>query len=160
MKRKEFYQIVSPLTEKLYALAYTLLPDDLQAEQLVIDAINAYLFKEKKWINNKEIDLTDHKEVGLVRKSVFKALIRNLQQTGIRRSMQLNELTHFNPPGTHQLFFSLEPKARFILRLRYENNFSVDEIGDIFQIPRYEVIEKLHNGRFLLMHNLNPGESV
>ena len=66
MKRKEFFQLLQPLTEKLYRLAWSLVPDDLQAEQLVIDSLNAYLLKEKKQIlrsrsleemNNKDIQL-------------------------------------------------------------------------------------------------------
>ena len=48
MKRKDFYQLVAPLSEKLYRYAYTLIPDDLQAEQLVVDGFNAYLLRERK----------------------------------------------------------------------------------------------------------------
>jgi hypothetical protein len=37
VKRKEFYLLVRPLTEKLYRIAYSLLPDDLQAELTITD---------------------------------------------------------------------------------------------------------------------------
>jgi hypothetical protein len=42
-----------------------------------------------------------------------------------------------------------------VLSLRYEAQFTVEEIEEIVQMPRYEVIEKIHNGRFLLMNDLN-----
>ena len=59
MKRKDFYQLLHPLTDKLYRMATTLIPDDLQAEQLVIDSLNAYLIKEKnKILAGRELDST------------------------------------------------------------------------------------------------------
>jgi hypothetical protein len=160
MKRKEFYQIVSPLTEKLYPLAYSLLPDDLQAEQLVIDSINAYLLKEKKWIHGKEVDLLDSKAVRLLRKAVYKSIIHFMGDIGIRRSMQLTEQMRLSRPAEYSQFYDLDPKVRLVIRLRYENHFSVDEIGDIFGMPRYEVIEKIHNGRFLLLNKLPAEEQA
>ncbi|HXH74929.1 MAG TPA: sigma factor-like helix-turn-helix DNA-binding protein [Bacteriovoracaceae bacterium] len=161
MRRKEFYQLASPLTEKLYQLAYSLVPDDLQAEQLVIDSVNAYLLKEKKWIHNKHVDLLQKKEVGILRKMIFKSLIRYLGDLGVRRSGQLGEQSlRVSGPVEFSQFFSLDPKIRLVIRLRYDNHFTVDEIGDIFNMPRYEVIEKIHNGRFLLLNDLNKGEEI
>jgi hypothetical protein len=43
------------------------------------------------------------------------------------------------------------------MKLRFENQFTVEEIEEIAQLPKYEVIEKLHNGRFLLLNDLNRG---
>jgi hypothetical protein len=153
MKRKEFYKVLTPLTDKLYTLAFSLLPDDLQAEQLVIDSVNAYLFKEKKWIHNKELKGEEKKELTVLRKTIFKGIIKYLGDIGVRRSIQLTELmkNHLHPP--YESFFSLEPKSRLIIRLRFDNFFSVDEIADMLELPRYEVIEKIHNARFLLLRS-------
>lgn len=159
MKRTEFYQVIAPLTEKIYTLAYSLLPDDLQAEQLVIDSVNAYLLKEKKWIHQKEVDLTVKKDVNLVRKTIFKAMIRYLSDIGVRRALQLGERVKEQVPTEFQKFYSLDPKVRLTLRLRYDLLFSVDEISDVYKMPRYEVIEKLHNGRFLLLNEVTPGDA-
>ena len=35
-----------------------------------------------------------------------------------------------------------------------------EEIEEIVQLPRFEVIEKIHNGRFLLLNDLNQGLSL
>lgn len=159
MRRKEFFQVLVPLTEKLYTLAYSLLPDDLQAEQLVIDSISAFLLREKKWITNKSVDLKSKKDMGLVRKTVFKSIIRYMSSIGIRRSVQLADQMRLDAPEGFEKYYSLDPKVRLVLRLRYDNQLSADEIADIFEVPRYEIIEKLHNGRFLMQSDLS-GEAT
>ena len=160
MKRKDFYQIALPLTEKLYRFAYTLIPDDLQAEQLVIDSINAYLLKERKSIMKREVDITSKKETQILRRTYFKSILKYLCDIGVRRSLQLTEQMKVIRPNEFAPFYSLEPKVRFVISLRYEAQFSVEEIEEIVQMPRYEVIEKIHNGRFLLLNDLNKGVTV
>ncbi len=160
MKRKDFYQLVQPLTEKLYRFAYTLIPDDLQAEQLVIDGLNAYLLKERKSIMRRELDLSSKKETQLARRILYKGILRYVCDIGARRSTQIHEHVKKNLPKEYTSFYSLDPKVRFVISLRYEAQFSVDEIEEIVQMPRYEVIEKIHNGRFLLLNDLNKGVTV
>lgn len=160
MKRKDFFQLALPLTDKLYRFAYTLIPDDLQAEQLVIDSINAFLLKEKKSIMNRNLDLASKKETQLLRRVYFKSILKYLCDIGTRRSVQLSEQMKVIRPKEFAPFYSLEPKVRFVISLRYEAQFSVEEIEEIVQLPRYEVIEKIHNGRFLLLNDLNKGVTL
>jgi hypothetical protein len=160
MKRKEFYALTLPLTDKLYRFAFTLIPDDLQAEQLVIDSLNAFLIKERKSIMKKEVDLNSKKETQILRRIFFKGLLRYMGDIGARRSVQLIEQMKVERPEEFSAFYSLEPKVRFVISLRYEGQFTVEEIEEIVQIPRYEVIEKIHNGRFLLLNDLNRGVSA
>lgn len=160
MKRKEFYELTLPLTDKLYRMAYTLIPDDLQAEQLVIDSLNAYLIKEKKNILNRDVDLTDKKATQVLRRNVYKGILRFMCDIGIRRSGQLIEQMKVVRPKEYTVYYSLEPKVRLVMTLRYEAQFTMEEIEEIVQVPRFEVIEKIHNGRFLLMNDLNRGVSI
>lgn len=155
MKRKDFHQLIIPLTDKLYHFAYCLIPDDLQAEQLVVDALNAYLIKEKKKVLNREVDLKDKKEIQISRRNYFKGILKFIGDIGIRRSIQLNEQMKLMRPEEFADYYSLDPKIRFVLSLRYQANFTVEEIEEIVQIPRYEVIEKIHNGRHLLFNKKN-----
>lgn len=157
MKRTEFYQLLEPLTEKLYRYAYALIPDDLQAEQLVIDAVNAYLIRERKVILNKSFDPAQKLETQVQRKNLFKGVLKNLTDIGLRRAVQLSEQLRLMVPQEFQAFYQLDPKIRLAIKLRYEGQFSVDDIQDLISMPRYEVIEKIHNGRFLLLNDLNQG---
>lgn len=160
MKRKDFYSIVLPLTDKLYRFAYTLIPDDLQAEQLVIDGLNAYILRERKSILKKEINLESKQETQLLRRTAFKGILRHMCEIGVRRSTQLIEQMKVGQPSEYTAFYSLDPKVRTVIGLRYDAQFTVEEIEEILQMPRYEVIEKIHNGRFLLLHDLNSGVSL
>jgi hypothetical protein len=160
MKRKDFYELISPLTDKLYRFAFNLIPDDLQAEQLVIDSFNAYLLKECKILLKKEINLKSKKESQYLRRIHFKGILRHMCEIGARRSVQLMDQLKLSLPEGYTSYYSLEPKIRFVMGLRYDAQFSVEEIEDIVQMPRFEVIEKIHNGRFLLMSNLNKGMNV
>lgn len=160
MKRKEIYTLLSPLSEKLYRFAYTLIPDDLQAEQLVVDSFNAFLLKERKKIISKEIDLSSKKDVQIFRRFYFKAILQYMMEIGSRRAIQLSEQLKVSGPQEYRPYFSLEPKIRFVISLRFDAQFSVEEIEEIVQMPRYEVIEKIHNGRFLLMNDLNRGMNL
>jgi DNA-directed RNA polymerase specialized sigma24 family protein len=158
MKRKDFFSLLQPLTDKLYRLASNLLPDDLQAEQLVIDALNAYLIKEKKHILvGKDFEELSKKDLQLQRRLHFKGIIRYLSDIGIRRATQLAEQMKLSRPAEFAAFYGLEPKVRLVISLRYDFQFTVEEIEDMVGMPRYEVIEKLHNGRFLLLTDINQG---
>lgn len=158
MKRKDFFSLVQPLTDKLYRLAYNLLPDDLQSEQLVIDSINAFLIKEKKHIlAAREFEELSKKDIQVQRRFYFKGFIRYMGEIGVRRATQLNDQMKRSLPVDFAVFYSLEPKVRLVIVLRYDFQFTVEEIEDMTGLPRYEVIEKLHNGRFLLLNDINRG---
>lgn len=160
MKRKEFFQLIQPLTDRLFNFAYAMIPDDLQAEQLVIDGLNAFLLKERKTLLRKDFESVQKKEQQVLRRIYFKNILRYMSDIGIRRAVQLNEQLKLTRPEEFSLFYNLDPKVRLVTSLRYDGQFSMEEIEEIVQMPRFEVIEKIHNGRFLLMNNLNPGMSV
>lgn len=160
MKRKDLFQLVQPLTDKLYRFAFNLIPDDLQAEQLVIDSLNAFLIKEGKSLQKREVDLTSKKDSQILRRQYFKSLLRYMCDIGVRRSVQLTEQLKLTETENYKAYYSLDPKIRFVMSLRYDAQFSVEEIEEIVQMPRFEVIEKIHNGRFLLMNGLNRGVNV
>lgn len=158
MKRKDFFQLIQPLTDKLYRMAHALIPDDLQAEQLVIDSLNAYLIKEKKHIfAAADLEELSKKDVQLQRRHHFKGILHYMGEIGVRRSLQLVDQMKLSRPSNFGAFFGLEPKVRLVMSLRYDFQFTVEEIGDITGMLRYEVIEKLHNGRFLLLNDINRG---
>lgn len=160
MKRKDFLQLISPLSDKLFRFAYILIPDDLHAQQVVIDSLNAYLLKERKSILRREVNMASKQETQFLKRTYFKGILRHMHDIGVRGALQLGEQMRISRPDEYAAFYNLDPRARFVIALRYEGQFTVDEIGEIMQSPRYEVIEKIHNGRFLLVSDLNKGVSV
>ena len=140
MKRKDFYQLVLPLTDKLYRFAYTLIPDDLQAEQLVIDAFNAYLIKERKFILRTEIDLSSKKESQILRRTIFKSMLKYVADIGTRRAGQLLEQMKVNRPDDFASFSSLDAKFRLVVSLRSDGHFSVSEKDFLLERRGREII--------------------
>lgn len=157
MKRKEFFQLALPLLDKLYRFAHHLIPDDLQAEQLVVDSLNAYLLKERKSILRRDINLNSKKETQILRRTIYKGILKYMCEIGSRRSVQLLEQMKVTRPSEYEAFYALDPRIRFVIALRYDAQFTVEEIEEVVSMPRYEVIEKIHNGRFLLLNDLNQG---
>lgn len=155
MKRKDFFELVRPVTEKLYRVAYNIIPDDLQAEQLVIDSFNAFLIKEKKMIlAAREYESMSKKDILVKRRMIFKNILSYMSQIGVRRSSQLTDQIQTTDFKT---YFGLETKVRLVMTLRFDFQFTVEEIEEITGLIKYEVIEKLHNGRFLLLNEINRG---
>ena len=111
-------------------------------------------------ILKKEIDLKSKKETQGLRRTFFKGLLRYMGDIGVRRSVQLTEQMQVMRPEEYADFYSLEPKVRFVMALRYDAQFAVEEIEEVVQMPRYEVIEKIHNGRFLLLNDVSRGVNV
>lgn len=155
MKRKDFYSLAISLTDKLYHFAFILIPDDLQAEQLVVDSFNAYLIKEKKVLMVKDVEMSNKQQIHLLRRTFFKGILRHLFEIGVRRSNQLVEQMRLQRPVDYEKFYDLSPKMRFIVALRYDAHFTMEEMEELTQMPKFEIIENLHNGRFLLVHDFN-----
>lgn len=156
MNRKDFFQLLQPLTDKLYRMAFNLIPDDLQAEQLVIDSLNAYLIKEKSRIlAASDFASLSKKDIQLQRRHHFKGILRFMAEIGVRRSTQLTGQTKFSTPSEFTSFYGLDPQVRLVMSLRLDFQFTAEEIEDITNMAKYEVIEKLHNGRFLLLNESN-----
>lgn len=161
MKRSDFYLLLKPVTDKLYRMAFCLIPDDLQAEQLVIDSLNAFLIKEKKNIlAMPEYETLSKKDILIKRRTSFKGVLKYMGDIGVRRASQLKDQLNASRPVEFTKFYNLEPKVRLVFTLRYDFQFTTEEIEDITAMPRYEVIEKIHNGRFLLMNDMNQGASL
>ena len=50
MKTEELQNYIKNLSPELYSFAYVLVPDDLQASQLMIDCVQAFLIQKKALI--------------------------------------------------------------------------------------------------------------
>lgn len=136
-------------------MAYCLIPDDLQAEQLVIDGVNAFLLKEAKWIAQFTEGEVDSKQAPKLRRQLLKKILKFQYDIGQKRSFQLIDQYRSYIPAEFKKFYDLDVKVRAVMTLRFDFLFQMEEIEDICQMARFEVIEKLHNGRFMLSKDLS-----
>lgn len=138
MRKKEIFTVLQPMLDQFYQLAFALLPDELEAEQLVIDSISGFIVKERKWL----MKLEDEEDV-VLRRQFFQKIVLHLYGLGQKR------VVHFKFEKT-RAFHQLPVKTRAILTLRYQMNYSPVQIEDLLGIARWEVVEGIHNGRFML----------
>ena len=61
------------MLDQFYQLAFALLPDELEAEQLVIDSISGFIVKEKKWLMGLEVE-----DDVLLRRQLFQKITLHL----------------------------------------------------------------------------------
>ena len=152
VRKKDLFGLIQPLLPRLHALAMCLLPDDLQAQQLVVDTFTLCMLKEKKSWLEKQWDEEDRKSQIHLRKQFMKSLVAHMVDLGAKRSLQLwAELPDVELVRQHPKFFQLETKARAIAWLRFGQSWSVEEIEKVLGLKRFEVIEKIHNARFLML---------
>lgn len=125
-----------------------LLPDDLQAQQLVIDAFTQSLLKEKQEWLAREWDERDKKAQLQLRKLALRSMVRTIVELGVRRAAQLGMGQAL--PDFKQ-FYQMDARTRAVAWLRFQQGWPLDEIERTLAMKRHEVIEKVHNARFLLM---------
>jgi hypothetical protein len=146
--KKDLYTLIQPLLPRLHSLAMCLIPDDLQAQQLVIDSFTQILLKEKESWLNREWPLDDKKQQIGLRKTFIKSMVRALVDLGIKRTAQLH--TAYEGSDFKQ-FYQMDTRTRAVAWLRFNQSWPLDEIERTLAMKRHEVIEKVHNARFILM---------
>lgn len=153
MKRKTFTDMCLSLSPKLYSFAYTLISDDLQASQLVVDGLTLFLMKEKEeWLLIEDDELKDKKWEVSYRRDLMKAILGRIYEIGSKRAKHLN-VKMMNVDRAESFYKNLEMSARAVSFLKYKWNMSSTEIENILKLSRVEVIEKVHQARFTLMNN-------
>jgi hypothetical protein len=148
VRKKDLFNLIQPLLSKCHALAFVIIPDDLQAQQLVIDAFTQTLLREKHSWLERAWDEQDKKQQINQRKLFLKLMFKALVTIGVRRAGQVNTVYE----GVEfKNFFQLDARTRVVAWLRFQQNWSMEEIERALQMKRHEVIEKVHNARFLMM---------
>ncbi len=124
-----------------------LLPDELQAQQLVIDAFTQCLLREREYWLECEWDSDDKVELKQQRRYLLRQLIGAIVELGVRRAAH----TMVSYRGDeHKAFYQLEVRTRAVAWLRFTQRLSLEEIEQTLGLKRHEVVEKVHNARFML----------
>lgn len=149
MKKAQLQTLLNSLIPKFYSFAYALVPDELQAEQMVIDAYAVFLVREKKFIT--EFKYTgDKKEKSILKKFLMAHMVGELYKMGLKRSSQLRILTQ-RDHGQYSSFYQLKTNQRAILFLKESFKYSIEGIQEILGLQKYQVIETLYNGRHSIL---------
>ena len=153
MKKKEIEILIESLIPKLYSFAYALVPEDLLAEQMIIDSYAVFLVREKNFIKSHDYDSSNKKEKSAIKKYILTHMLFDLYQMGIKRYAQYKYVTRDNY-SFYDSFYALNSNYRAILFLKETFKMSVTAIQDILRLEKHQVIEALYNARHEI-HNLN-----
>lgn len=151
MKIEELQKYIQNLSPELYSFAYVLIPDDLQASQLMIDCVQSFLIQKKTLIDkmgtskNKILrNLLDETKLNLL-KIVFDLSRKRYQQL----KMSLRDVEQGGG------FFALEFDEKAVLYLKEKANLDLDGIEFITSKTRSEVLSHLYAARIKMSEHVS-----
>ena len=151
--REPVQKLVERYQQNLYAAAFNVCKNQMDAEDIVQEAFLQY------YTSKKEFDDEQHIRAWLIRVVINKAKKCNL--TFWRRNKcsldDYIETLVFETPASKELFekvMKLPEKYRIVIHLFYYEDYSVREIADILKLSESNAKVRLTRGRTLLRNVL------
>ena len=145
LSRNDIESYLQSLNPELFSFAYAIVPDDLQAQQIVIDAIfNAFGVEKEVMVRLCTGPLPD-KEPEFVFDEIKIIVMRHIYRIARKRSDQLKAILFVNSDKSP--FFSLSHQERATIYLKHKLKWSIDVIGGVLERSNTEVLIALNNGR-------------
>ena len=149
MRNNRLEVFLKELNPELFSFSYALIPDDLQVQQLVVDAVHLLVVEEWELIfsflslkqdTGKSI-LFQFKKISY--KSIFNMAKRRSEQLrgGLRGMAQ------------YAPFFLLDINQRAVLFLKHKTNFGFEFMEEVIGKDRHQIIETLNRSRDVLLNN-------
>lgn len=117
-----------------------LVPDDLQASQIVIDGVTAFVAAEKAWLHCMDVQGTSKMDLALLRKDIYKLVCKSIYQIGSKRSAQI-------PPDKEQNLLNIDIASRALIYLKYKTDFTFEETLEIVNLTKPMALAKLYTGK-------------
>ncbi len=161
MKSEEIQKYIQNLSPDLYSFAYVLVPDDLQASQLMIDGVQSFLVQKKAFIDKilfakNKSSISQFEEVKLcILKIIFELSKKRYQQ--LKMSFQVVELKGG--------FFSLDFEEKAVLYLKDKVHLELTEIEYLTGLNKPELIASLYSARMKMVEilaslNINQNQTT
>jgi hypothetical protein len=146
MKKAEFLTIIDPLIPKFYSFAFALVPDELQAQQIVTDSFSVFFIREKDFIQDLADDWEDKKVIKQFQKEMIKGFFEQIFKLGVKRANQLFSASKNDSP----FYSELDSSSRGVLFLSRIMKMNTNEIKLVTDLDKHLVIEKIQNARVIL----------
>tara|TARA_Y100000780_G_scaffold232595_1_gene268752 strand:+ start:54466 stop:54972 length:507 start_codon:yes stop_codon:yes gene_type:complete len=146
MNDGQFMTLIDSLIPGLYSFGYALIPDELEAEQLFVDAYSVFVIRESEYI--QEVELGDAKERAKVRRFVQAQICSDMVELAAKRTSHLIGL--FRKKGDELAFYKLNLLQRAALYMKENMGMSSQALQEILALKKHQVTEVLYNGKALL----------
>lgn len=151
MNKSDLQTLTNLLTPKLYSFAYALIPDELQAQQIIVDAYAIFLVQEKNFISDYNYKGTK-KDRSAITRYIMTNMVAQIYELGLKRSAQRRNLRK-KDLGLYQSFYNLKTNHRAILFLREKLRYSIEAIQQTLSLEKYQVLEAIYNAQHNLISN-------
>lgn len=151
MKRDVLKSVVDSLLNKFYSFAHCIIPDELQAEQLIIDSYSIFLMKAKKELDTLDVGPKDNKVKIHIRRMVLQQMLETIYELGMKRYKQLGADYFTSAEGEFTNFYKLPVATRAVVFLHEVLEFSMDDICDILSMDSHIALENFYNATSLLV---------
>lgn len=148
MDNSEIKSIINSQIERLHGFAFALTGDENKADELIIDAFTVLLVKERDYLKDLDTSLADKLEDRLIHNFIAKNMFKNMLDIMSKRK---NDEEYTRENLYHDSFFKLDLLGRSILYFKDVLGYKIDEIQDIFEIQKHQVIEKINSSRHHLI---------
>lgn len=150
MKTQELQKYIQNLSPELYSFAYVLIPDDLQASQLMIDCVQSFLIQKKSLID--KMNQSKNKIVKNLLEETSLHLLHTVFDLSRKRYQQLK--MSFKDVEESGGFFGLDFDEKAVLYLKDKAGFDLDKIEFITSNTRAEVLSHLYAARIKMTEQL------
>lgn len=151
MKIEELQKYIQNLSPELYSFAYILIPDDLQASQLMIDGVQSFLIQKKALVT--KLTQAKSKISKIYLDEIKYHLLKIIFELSKKRYQQL-KLSFVNVEQNGG-FYSLDLEEKAILYLKDKAGFELVQIEYISECSQVEVMSHLYSAR-IKMTELEP----
>ncbi len=152
VKTKELESYLLNINSEFFAFSYALVPEELQAQQIVLDSVSAVLLNFRSEIADLVIDEKCQGEDSLKTDLFFLRIKRETYRqifvlAGKRSSHFKNSM---DVESDFLMFSQLQLIHRAVLFLRYKTSISMHEIEEILGKSKTQLIGLLSEGQDLL----------
>ncbi len=137
--------------KELFNFAFCLLPDDLQAQQLVLDSVAVLLLDDNELIRDC-VEKNNFTEKNPFLKQIKIFLLKSIYKIASKRFSQIKSSMNFE--GKYSSFYKLGIEEKAILFLKHKLNLNFSEIEEVTEQERVKIIGKLNSARNNLSINL------
>ncbi len=155
MKKTEYFEFVSQYRRQLYAIAYTILKNKMDAEDAVCNGIlkgyeNLEQLRDSRKLKSWMAVITKNEALKIKEKQSL--LIGDEKLEGLMEPVQDNHRELWD------IVQSLKEEYRLVIVLFYYNEMSLKEISHTLEIPTGTVKSRLNRARELLKKELEDWE--
>lgn len=136
-------------SQDLYSFSYILIPDDLQASQLIIDSISTMFVMNKsmivKWTRCDELEFKSYES------EIFRMVLKTIYELALKRFEQIK----VGLGSSHRVLFhelTLEEKSALFLKEKF--HLDLETISFILDSNSLEVLSRLKSARLTLIEQI------